>query len=337
MTRAFAYKKLSAICLSVILVNGCVRVPPPEQPFQPPSPLRVNNIVTMVKCELERLVVTQIYSHPQLWPIEPWYIRVHLKLNIDDASHLNSGISLTTQFQNANNSATRTSAIMGSSSMVATVPQYFALGARSGIAGVVNRSEDVEFGFSIPQIKPYKTIEKKFEDQAFALKKSKHAALSKEIDDIKLHRLREVLWPYLKTLNSCYTQAAISIDSDLGLSEWLDAALAQALPNPSNIQQLSREPQPGRLALISHQVNFIVTITGDMAPAWKLVRLPASASSSLASIVPENIDTLIVAMGQQSEAVEAKIQTTHLRPVLTCQRRSIARPVSCVIELGLPL
>lgn len=54
------------------------------------------------------------------------------------------------------------------------------------------------------------------------------------------------------------------------------------------------------ISIVSETVNFYVTITGNVTPTWKLVRLTAPLSSTFLSGTRKDTNTLILAMGRPS-------------------------------------
>lgn len=92
----------------------------------------------------------------------------------------------------------------------------------------------------------------------------------------------------------CIHYSDILIESDLKLKEWVEAVgLIAATPQTVSNPFVSGGP----LDTTSHEVQFIVTLSGDVTPIWKLVSVTVNPGSSFLGATRTRTDDLLITMG----------------------------------------
>jgi hypothetical protein len=86
------------------------------------------------------------------------------------------------------------------------------------------------------------------------------------------------------------------MQSDLGLEEWLRANLTAA---DSDLIQYAMDYSDGPLKtnILSHEIKFDITNTGNVAPGWKLTRLSINQSGNLFSVTRDRTNDLTITLG----------------------------------------
>lgn len=64
------------------------------------------------------------------------------------------------------------------------------------------------------------------------------------------------------------------------------------------------------ISVISETINFYVTVTGSVAPTWKLVRVTAPTSANLLSGTRKDTNTLILSMGRPSIGANGEVKAS---------------------------
>jgi hypothetical protein len=83
---------------------------------------------------------------------------------------------------------------------------------------------------------------------------------------------------------------SLLIKSDLKLGEWLDAMV--------NSAATGQVKAVGKENVLSHQITFEVTTSGDITPAWKLVRATFNQSGSFLTASRDRKHDLVITFGQ---------------------------------------
>ena len=190
------------------IAGGCVRVPELDQPLQPPTTVLTKDVVARVKCELADAVMSNYYTHPGLAWLNSWSARIHLTLIVDDTSSLTPGLLVTSPFHNAYNRGIGPGSVGGAATYPA-IAQAFSLGLGGGLTTEATRTEDLEFDLSI------KELEKDF------------------------HKPTQI-----NALHGCSFKDTALLESDLGLKEWVNAALSPVVANPA-LLKIGPNPPPG--------------------------------------------------------------------------------------------
>jgi len=182
-------------CLSFLIpvfaVGGCATVPSLDQPFQQREKVQIQNVVNRVQCEIQEAVAKEVHDHKELVWLSAWTARIHFTLIVDDSASLTPGVLVTAPFQNAYGVVAGPTALGGTS--IAAIPQFFSLGLGGGVTTEAIRTEDLEFDLSFSE------LAKNLKDRAF-----------------------------VRNLRGCTLENNLLLDSDLGLSDWIDAALKPA-------------------------------------------------------------------------------------------------------------
>ncbi|WP_315702924.1 MULTISPECIES: hypothetical protein [unclassified Bradyrhizobium] len=146
-----------------------------------------------------------------------------------------------------------------SPSVLVTPPGTFSLNANGSLSADATRTETVNFYF------------------VFA-----------DLLDPKTHRLpaRE---PKL-----CEHYSDILIESDLKLKEWVETVGLLA-STPKTVSDPFKSGGP--LDTTSHEVQFVVTLTGGITPIWKLVSVTVNPSGTFLGATRARTDDLLITMG----------------------------------------
>jgi len=115
---------------------------------------------------------------------------------------------------------------------------------------------------------------------------------------------------------ACVHHSDILIESDLKLKEWVEAvALIAATPRTVSNPFVTGGP----LDTTSHEVQFIVTVGGDLTPSWKLVSVSVNPGSSFLGASRARTDDLLITMGPLDVLAQGRalrpsqaIETAHL-------------------------
>ena len=114
-------------------------------------------------------------------------------------------------------------------------------------------------------------------------------------------------------------------------TEFLNGAEAAARETFTHADNMLREikgcgspdkPKPALydpLDLISETINFYVTATGSVTPAWKLVRLTAPLSSTFFSGTRKDTNTLILAMGRPNVGADGAAPSEAMKNQILAQ------------------
>lgn len=146
-----------------------------------------------------------------------------------------------------------------SPSVLVTPPGTFSLGANGSLSSDATRTETITFYF------------------VFA-----------DLFDPKTHRL-----PTTEP-SVCKHYSDILIESDLKLKDWVETVGLLA-STPKTVSQPFKTGGP--LDTTSHEVQFLVTLTGGVTPAWKLVSVAVNPSGSFLGATRAKTDDLLVTMG----------------------------------------
>jgi hypothetical protein len=165
--------------------------------------------------------------------------------------------------------------------VLVTPPGTFSLGADASLSADATRTETIGFFF------------------VFA-----------DLLDPKTHRLPA------KEPRICIHYSDILIESDLKLKEWVEAVgLIAATPQTVSNPFVSGGP----LDTTSHEVQFIVTLSGDVTPTWKLVSVTANPGSLFLGASRMRTDDLLITMGPLDVVASGRalrpseaIETAHL-------------------------
>jgi hypothetical protein len=86
------------------------------------------------------------------------------------------------------------------------------------------------------------------------------------------------------------------LQSDLGLEEWLRANLTAA--DTGEIQYaMDYSDGPLKTNVLSHEIKFDITNTGNITPGWKLTRVSINQSGNLFSATRDRTNDLIITLG----------------------------------------
>ena len=105
------------------------------------------------------------------------------------------------------------------------------------------------------------------------------------------------------------------MQSDLGLAEWLQDNVTEA--DTGRIQYaLDYSDGPLKTNVISHQIKFEVTTTGNVTPGWKLKIWQVNQSGTLLSASRDRLNNLTITLGPTVPKPTTKI-TAQGQPVTT--------------------
>jgi hypothetical protein len=168
-----------------------------------------------------------------------------------------------------------------SPSVLVTPPGVFSIGADASLSAEATRTETI--GFFL----------------VFA-----------DLLDPKTHKLPA------KAPEVCAHYSDVLIESDLKLKEWVEAVgLLASTPRTVSNPFVSGGP----LDTTSHEVQFIITVSGDTTPVWKLVSVTANPGSPFLGGSRARTDDLLITMGPLDVVASGRalrpsqaIETAHL-------------------------
>jgi hypothetical protein len=104
------------------------------------------------------------------------------------------------------------------------------------------------------------------------------------------------------------------IRSDLKLGEWLNAM--------TNSVATGQVTSVGKQNVLSHEITFEVATSGNVAPAWKLVRATVNQSGSLFSTSRDRKHDLLITLGpldtsQSGSFLIPIAENTHISSQIT--------------------
>jgi hypothetical protein len=147
-----------------------------------------------------------------------------------------------------------------SPSVLVTPPGAFSLNANGSLSTDATRTETITFYYIFAEM----------------------------VFDPKTHRLPA------QEPNVCQHYSDILIESDLKLNEWVETV--GLIPStPKTVSDPFKSGGP--LDTTSHEVQFVVTLTGGITPAWKLVSVSANPSGSFLGATRARTDDLLITMG----------------------------------------
>jgi hypothetical protein len=146
-----------------------------------------------------------------------------------------------------------------SPSVLVTPPGTFSLNANGSLSGDATRTETITFYFVFADL--------------FDPKTQKLPAQEPKV---------------------CEHYSDILIESDLKLNEWVETVGLLA-STPKTVSDPFKSGGP--LDTTSHEVQFIVTLTGGVTPAWKLVSVTVNPSGSFLGATRATTDDLLITMG----------------------------------------
>jgi hypothetical protein len=146
-----------------------------------------------------------------------------------------------------------------SPSVLVTPPGTFSLNANGSLSADATRTETITFYF------------------VFA-----------DLFDPKTHKLPR------QEPKVCEHYSDILIESDLKLKDWVETVGLLA-STPKTVSDPFKSGGP--LDTTSHEVQFVVTLTGGATPAWKLVSVSVNPSGSFLGATRATTDDLLITMG----------------------------------------
>ena len=220
--------------------------------------IAISEVVERVKCDLAD-ALPDPYKYP--W-MASWVVKVDLTLIINEQS----GLTPTVSFIDLRPS----SFVPG----VGNIAQSFILGASAGATATAVRTDSLSFSLSLVELR------------------------------------------YKRQEQACRFENGIGLDGDLGLKEWIASALEPVdrqvltvgyhprLSSPKGgYDKLPRRPPPPPpgndppIDSISHQIQFLVGLSGSISPNFTLVKFRGPATSgSLASASRVRTHTLSIVM-----------------------------------------
>ena len=219
--------------------------------------IAISDVVERVKCDLAD-ALPDPYKYP--W-MANWVAKVDLTLVINEQA----GLTPTVSFVDL-----RPSAVLPG---VGNIAQNFIFGAGAGATTTAVRTDSLSFSLSLVELR------------------------------------------YKRQEEHCVFFAGLGLEGELGLKEWIANALEpvdrgvlmvgyhprlMALPRSRQPNKKPPPPPPGNdppIDSISHQVQFIVGLTGSVSPNFTLVRFRGPAQSgALASASRARTHTLAIIM-----------------------------------------
>ena len=91
------------------------------------------------------------------------------------------------------------------------------------------------------------------------------------------------------------------LQSDLKLKEWLVDVILNANTNVISIPSDANGPFKNNV--ISHEIKFVVTTSGNLTPGWKLTRVSVNQTGNLFSANRIRTDDLTITLGPVTQAV----------------------------------
>jgi hypothetical protein len=143
--------------------------------------------------------------------------------------------------------------------VLVTPPSAFSLGLNGALSADATRTESIGFFFVFADL----------------LTPKKGRLLPRELPD-------------------CVHHSDILIESDLKLKEWLEA-VALVSATPESISSPFKAGAP--IDVVSHEVQFVVVLGGDLTPTWKLVPVTINPGGPFLGASRTRTDDLLITMG----------------------------------------
>lgn len=168
-----------------------------------------NEVVERVKCELAYAFAAQLNGVDKekfLW-MQNWTVKADMTLQANLQEGLTPSAGYTQNFHNAYNRAAGPTLLNGAA--IAPIPQFFNLGASANLGEQAFRTETISFSLSLKELSDWLKKNEEHDPQFF---------------------------------NRCFPAKGSGMAGDLGLAEWVNAALA---PVHSDQLQAGYHPAPG--------------------------------------------------------------------------------------------
>ena len=175
---------------------GCTTVPRLEEATgSTNSPVLISEVVKRIKCELADGLADKIGQPGFEW-MSDWTAKVDLTLQANDQGGVTPGVSYTSYYRNAFNTAAGSTSPTNNT-MIAAVNQFFSFGAGANLGEQAIRAEVVSFTLSLRELRSWKYPPPRLKP---ANPESTYA-------------------------RTCPRPNGIELTGNLGLREWFDAAL----------------------------------------------------------------------------------------------------------------
>jgi hypothetical protein len=264
-------RRLSAIVL-LILSSGCgLQTPDLQSALTKPDDLHItiDHIVNEVKCELTHGVVRAIARDDELAQQNHTLPKLAW---LEDWSALATLTLTAEEISSFNPSISYTDLLPNSITKFSngniTSARFFSLGAGASVSADGTRTGKVNFFFV-------------FKD--FLAKMPRE-----EYTDLTI---------------PCDHQSSILLESHLKLDDWIDQALMPAVTNANLTPTGYNQPT----SVISHEVNFVIKLSGNITPSWKLV--PVSFNTGSLPLFQANrnqTNDLLITLGKTAAADAGK-------------------------------
>jgi hypothetical protein len=113
------------------------------------------------------------------------------------------------------------------------------------------------------------------------------------------------------------------MQSDLGLEDWLRSNVTAA--DTGIIQYASDYSDgPSKTNVLSHEIKFVITTSGNVTPAWKLTRITVNQTGTLFSTSRDRTNDLTITLGPTLPTPKPKTDRRG-RPLLDASGRPLVR------------
>jgi hypothetical protein len=248
-----------------------------------------NAVVRGVQCEIRRAVKDQVRDPRVAW-LKNWSALIHLNLKFDTTLAFNPGVTFKTPMVPAE-------VTLGDHS-TQVFSQMYSFGVGGNFSGQAIRTEDVTFFYPFD------------------------ATFFNTPDDPG---------------TSCYRYGGLTIGANLKLGDWLDDVLepvkncafaGRPVAGPADSvlgYELASEDDGARctteelrrgyskdnpIKAFSHEITFVITLEGGVAPSWNLVRIESPITSPLFDARRRDTSDLIITLGS-ADTAEAIVKKEH--------------------------
>ncbi len=309
-------KQISSALAASLFLSGCgLRTPEFALSGDPiDSQNLVNAVTAEVKCELRAgllYVLEQRNIDNTLDFLKDWSAKVTIKLVIDEKTVVNPGLSLITPLHNATtNFAGEYAPTAAISPLTSTVTypvlstaQNYAMGLGGQFSSDATRTQTIGYFF----VFKHDFLESENDTPAESERKAKINESVRQNNykcpptpgkfflesDLRLIELFEQLGE-LSDSGMISNSAEIS-DSDSKTKK--NGPRDAKLVNKKPVKKPGQKPPKGPLDVVSHEILFVVTLSGNATPGWKLVRVAANQNSTLFAATRTANDDLLITLG----------------------------------------
>jgi hypothetical protein len=202
---------LASVCVFAGLATGCSTVPLLEEATGTAnSEILMSKVVARIRCEIAD-ALDDVIEQPNYRWMADWTAKVDLTLQANNAGGIAPGVSYTQFYKNAFNFGAGSTSL--TSTTIAAVNQFFTFGAAANLGEQAVRAEVVSFTLSLKELKRWR--------RRVAIYEATH-----------------------ENERICLGQDGSGVTGNLGLKEWISAALYPVGPSDVFDLQAGYHPSP---------------------------------------------------------------------------------------------